>query len=444
MLILPSKYIASNALWKISKLLLINNEFRSLLGELIDISQDIFSSVTSKVGESITQVGSGLQKDEDQPNASGRHFVDKYLDKALDPNKGKSVDINAPAGIEHQQGQEQQHRDSIHDQEPHLVSSPTDDPRHQGLLNTGDFVHPNAIPGGFPGSKQGSFEQQVATTTGSGQQQPYEQQLGATLGQQMGGAPTLAVQQGTALDQRVDPNVAHNLGGGTSNKYQKKIEDYPMYKNAKAEMYAHKNHAHVTVEENIPKEKQDELLHRFQHAVAQVQKHPDYQDAIETLINLIQVWSTRVSKVSEEVKANAKEGDHPEQENYRELAEREVKTILELWAQGQSIDPLLHGVQQVMRDMQNDDYLRDFYHTVMHYVNRLIREPGYANSDQSTQESKRLMDRGNEMIKGRYREHLEFLQTEGRKLINLMAEDEISKELNHRIATIHRDLWMDR
>jgi hypothetical protein len=427
-------------MWKIGKLMLLNNEFRALLGELIDISQSIFSSVTSKVGESLSQAGSGLQNDENQPNTSGRQFVDKYLDKALDPNR-KTVDDNAPAtGIE--QGQE--HRGPYHDQEPHLVSSPADDPRRQGLLNTGDSVHPNAIPGGFPGSKQTSAQSSEELSTG-GQQQPFERHPGATLGQQeaLGQATLQGDITSSAFDQGVDPNAAHNLGN-TNNKYQQKIANHPIYKNAKTEMNAHKDHTQATLKENVPKEKQDALLHRFQIAIAQVQKHPDYQDAINTLIQLIKVWSTRLSQVTEEVKVHAKEGDHPEQESNREKAERELKTIIELWAQGQSIDPLLRGVQDVMRDTQNDEHIRDFYHNVVQYIDRLIREPDYVNNDEATEEGKRLMDRGDEIVKGRYREHLEYLQTEGRKLINFMAEDQIAKELNHRIATIHRDLWMDR
>lgn len=442
------------------------------MGELIDISQDIFNSVSTKVGNSLANAGSGLQNDENHPNKSGKNFVDKYLDKALDHNRNavdtqhrntihtkepKHVSINDqephPVPIH---GQEP-HRVSIHDQEPHLVSSPLDDPRHQGLLNTGDSIHPKAIPGGFPTTK--SFEGQSALD-----QLPHHTQEHGALGQK----PLHNNEQGTfgqqdrhhehgvldsqqtsspvthidPLQQRGDTPIDQSTVG-TKTNYQQKIENHRLYQSARNEMYEHKDHAHATIKENVPKEKQDELLSRLQVAIAQIQKHPEYQVAIQTLIQLIKVWSTRLTQVTEGVKTHAKEGDHPQQDNFREQSEHELKSIIECWAQGYSIDPLLHGVQKVMRDMQNDEQLREFYQNVMQYVDKLVTEPGYVQREQSTQEGRHLMDRGNQMIKGRYRENLHVLSLESRKMMNLMAEDDISKELNHRIATIHRDLWMD-
>lgn len=470
-------HIGSDALFKIGKLILLNNEFRSLLGELIDISQEIFTSVSSKAGDSLTNAGSGLQNDENHPNKHGKGLVDKYLDKALDPNK-KVMDKNPLQGDHHHTsipGQEDHHRRSIHDQEPRLVSSPQDDPRRQGLLNTGDSVHPNVIPGGFPIANsvdggvpineqplvsqnqqnmppQGGFAQQqqqqhMSPHTGLGEQLNHMSPQGA-LGQQPHQQGTLG-QQGV-LGQHNDPLNQHAPGARVSqgenyptDEYKQKIESHPMYQKSKNEIEEQKHHARHTVKEKLPKEKQDELISRLRLSLAQVQKHPEYQSAIRTLMQLVKVWSQRVSQVTGTVKTQAKEGDRPDQANARERAERELKTIIECWAQGYSIDPLLHGVQDVVRDMQHDDQLRDLYKQFIHYADRLVSEPGYVQRDESTKDGRRLMDQGNHMIKGKYREHLNFLSSESRKFINLMAEDDISKELNHRVATIHRDLWMD-
>ncbi|GAA5799252.1 hypothetical protein HPULCUR_004662 [Helicostylum pulchrum] len=435
----------SDALFKIGKLILLNNEFRSLLGELIDISQEIFSSVSTKAGDSLANAGNGLQNDENHPNKSGKHLVDKLLDKALDPNR-KSTDMN-PVHASHPPMHDDTHRSSIHDQEPRLVSSPQDGPRHQGLLNTGDSVHPNSLPGGFPGAN--SVDGGPPAT-----QQPLIDQN--RMGIQQHGVVDSLGQQDALHHQQQQPYEQTNIGNpiqqntvdqdnlnSTTNKYQQKVESHPLYQKSKNEMYEHKDYTRKTFKEKLPKEKQDELLNRLRVSLAQVQKHPEYQGAITTLIRLIKVWSARVSQVSGEVKTQSKQGDSTDQVNARERSERELKTIIECWAQGNSIDPLLHGVQDVMHDMQNDDLLRQFYQDVINYVNRLATEPGYVQREESSQEGRQLMDKGNQMIKGRYREHLDYLSTESRKMIRLIAEDETSKELNHRIATIHRDLWMD-
>lgn len=392
------------------------------MGELIDISQEVFSSVSSKVGDSLSNAGSGLQNDENHPNSKGRNFVDKYLDKILD-HSNKNDDLEHNRCLNHTQEphhvpiQDQEHHGaSIHDQEPHLISSPYDNPRHQGLLNTGDSVHPRAIPGDFP--TVDSFEEQISLD-----QQPLHTQEQDALGQQQSETP-------------------YNQDATKSN-YQQNLENNCLYQNARNEMYEHKSHTYNTIKEKLPKEKQDKLIIRLKLAVAQIQKHPEYEGAIETLIKLMKVWTIRLSQVTDSYKTQAKEGDHPQQDNFREQSERELKSIIECWAQGYSIDPLLRGVQQVMHDMQNDPELYEFYQRVMQYIERLVTEPGYVQLEQSTQEGTQLMDTGNHMIKGKYRGNLHFLSSESRKIMNLMAEDHISKELNHRIATIHRDLWMD-
>ncbi|KAG1223903.1 hypothetical protein G6F68_020230 [Rhizopus microsporus] len=74
------------------------------------------------------------------------------------------------------------------------------------------------------------------------------------------------------------------------------------------------------------------------------------------------------------------------------VSKREFKSLVEAWAQGQSIDPLLNSLQQVMRDARNDPELHDYYGTVMDYVKRMVREPEYASRDESLEEGRRLMD----------------------------------------------------
>lgn len=421
------------------------------MGELIDISQEIFSSVSSKAGDSLANAGNGLQNDENHPNKSGKHLVDKLLDKALDPNR-KTSDMNH-MNASHPPMHDDTHRSSIHDQEPHLVSSPHDDPRRQGLLNTGDSVHPISLPGSFPIANSVDGRPPVTEQPHIDQHSMGIQQLGVadSLGQQqqqrqgvLGNHNPQQPYEQTNVGNPIQQNtVDQDNRNSTTNKYQQKVESHPLYQKSKNEMYEHKDHARKTFKEKFPKEKQDELLARLRSSLAQVQKHPEYQGAISTLVRLIKVWSTRVSQVSEEVKTHSKQSDSTDQADSRERSERELKAIIECWAQGNSIDPLLRGVRDVMHDMQNDDQLRQFYQNVIRYVDRLASEPGYVQREESSQEGRQLMDKGNQLIKGRYSEHLNYLSAESRKIIRLMSEDEISKELSHRVATIHRDLWMD-
>ncbi|RCI03683.1 DNA ligase (ATP) [Rhizopus stolonifer] len=335
---------ASESIWRIGKLILINNEFRSVLGDSIDIFQDIFTSVTTKLGDSLKNTGDSLQENS-QTQKPGKELVDSALDRGIDHHRKSSG----------------------------LISTDPSDPHHAGLLNTGDSVHPSAI------STEPSVKQ--------------------------------------------DPQVANNTA-----QNETKFKDL-----AKNHYNDHKQHARQTIQSRVPKEKQDELLHRLQSVLSEIQRHPDYQDAIETLINLVKTWSSRLGKMSDDVQVQK------DQES-RHLAEKEFKTLVETWAQGKSIDPLLHGLQDVIKDAHQDPELREYYHSVMDYIKRLVREPGYA---ESTTEGERLMDRGRQVIKGNYKDHLNFLSNESRSYLNLIAKDPVARELSDRLAKIHRDLWMD-
>lgn len=387
-LIIP--VLASSALFNILKLMLINNEFRSVLGELLDISQDIFNDVAGKAGQSLQDAGSNLQ-DDNTTDRSGKHFVDRALDKALDY-------AERPKDREHK-------RNSLHDQEPRLLDASKDDPRHKGLLNTGDSVHPAAIPGGFPRANDESNNFQ-------------------------------------------DASLQHPMyHGGRQEELQKPKEqvlNHPMYQDTRNKLQEHKEHARQTANEKMPKDKQDELIRRLQRALAQVQDHPDYQESINTIIHLVKVWGSRLSNVTGDLKQQAKQNDHPQQADYRDQAEREVKAIIEIWAQGHSIDPLLQAIQNVTEDMRNDEHLRDYYHTVFDYLHRLVKEPGYISTDRSIDDGKRLMDAGRDIVKGRYGDHLDNLSSQGRRYVRLIADDEVSRDLAHSFNRIHRDLWMDR
>ncbi|CEG70150.1 hypothetical protein RMATCC62417_06097 [Rhizopus microsporus] len=389
---------ASESLMKITKLMLTNQEFRSLLGELIEVSQDIFTNVTSKVGDSLQGAGDNLQDDQKQTSdRSGKDLVDNVLDRGLEAMDSRGNDV---AGNEPRR------------KSGELLSTDPNDPRHVGLMNTGDTVHPSAIP-----------RNDLPTTSAAETTVPPSASQTA---------------ENTARNKDLTSSDRTQEMRGQAEENKNKFKD-----KARSHLDEHKSHARQTVNEKLPQEKQDELIERLRLVLAQVQKHPDYQGAIETLIQLIKTWSSRLSQVSEDVKNKAQTQDHPEKASYRETAERELKAIIECWAQGQSIDPLLRGVQNVVNDMKEDQELRDYYNNVLRYVEKLMREPGYASRDESTDEGRRLMDRGHEVIRGKYDDHLRFLNSESRRYMNLMAEDEISSEISDRITTIHRDLWMD-
>ncbi|KAI9255737.1 hypothetical protein BDA99DRAFT_427555, partial [Phascolomyces articulosus] len=181
-------------------------------------------------------------------------------------------------------------------------------------------------------------------------------------------------------------------------------------------------------------------IHRLKTVIAEVQANPGYQDAINTLIWLFELGGHRTENAGGMVSQTAQE--YRSDPNWV-AAEAEIRTIIEDWAQGRSLDPLIRGVDTIIEDIMNNDDLHQCYVKSTQYMCRLLQEPGYVTHDQSTEDGKYLVNRIRELTTGRYRDHVDFLINETKAYLNTMEEDPMARELEMRFKQIHNDLWLD-
>ncbi|KAI8366790.1 uncharacterized protein BYT42DRAFT_504682 [Radiomyces spectabilis] len=197
--------------------------------------------------------------------------------------------------------------------------------------------------------------------------------------------------------------------------------------------------------QKFPPEKVNDLIERLKAALGEVQQHPDYQSAIDSVIGLFNSWSNRAGAITQRTAGMATEAAQQTRGNEAwSQAELELKTILEDWAQGLSLDPLIQTLKNVLDNVRNDQNLRTYKDDVARYLQRLLKEPNYVTDPASTDDGKALIERGREVTEGRYRGDFDALTTEGRRFTQSIAEDPMAKELNERFTRIHQDLWFDK
>ncbi|KAI7868580.1 hypothetical protein BDF14DRAFT_1742337 [Spinellus fusiger] len=198
--------------------------------------------------------------------------------------------------------------------------------------------------------------------------------------------------------------------------------------------------------EKMPEEKQKELIKRLQKAMHQVQAHPDYQKAIDFILHLFSLWSERVVDVGHNVSGVAGEaaGTMTHKDSHWSQAAKEIKAILEDWAQGESMDPLIESVRDMFDEITSDTKLSQYYREVVHYLKQLFKEPGFVDSEASTKEGEALLRRGQELTQDRYKDKFSLLLDESRAITEAMANDKLALELKKRFKSIHKDLWLDR
>ncbi|OAD78377.1 hypothetical protein PHYBLDRAFT_107123, partial [Phycomyces blakesleeanus NRRL 1555(-)] len=247
---------------------------------------------------------------------------------------------------------------------------------------------------------------------------------------------------GDRAQEMADPDrqnrYKNNLKQQTSQKgrqYQQQALEQARLHHERSKQYAR---------DKFPPEKVDDIIRRLKVVLAEVQRNPDYQYAINTILRLFSTWSHRAMDMSQETaKTTAGTGQTFRSDKNWSQAEQEIKTIIEAWAQGKSLDHLVHSVRDIISDIKNDPALRKYYDEVIFYIHRLLKEPAYVVEDRSTEDGRALIETGRNFTQHRYRNHTNALMDEIRSYTRAMAKDPISMELHLRTKAIHQDLWFD-
>ena len=103
----------------------------------------------------------------------------------------------------------------------------------------------------------------------------------------------------------------------------------------------------------------NEIINKLKEILITVQKNPEYQEAMSTLMSLFSTWGNRL-KTGQMDRRRSSAVPVPEQkEYYKSTAAHEAKTIIEDWAQGRSLDPVLRQFSEVSNKLKQDDTLKN-------------------------------------------------------------------------------------
>lgn len=107
-----------------------------------------------------------------------------------------------------------------------------------------------------------------------------------------------------------------------------------------------------------------EIISKLKEILITVQKNPEYQEAMSTLMSLFDTWGNRL-KTGQMDRRRSSAVPLPEQnEYYKTTAAYEAKTIIEDWAQGKSLDPILQQFIDISAKLKQDDTLKNLMQKV--------------------------------------------------------------------------------
>lgn len=111
-------------------------------------------------------------------------------------------------------------------------------------------------------------------------------------------------------------------------------------------------------EEYFPEERRDQFIYRAKKVIVECQQHDDYQSAIRWLLGALEEYNGHAQHVAN--KGTEARGSLSEDASLTQ-AFAELRTLLERFANGKSLDEVQHRTDAVYQAAKEDDELRNWF-----------------------------------------------------------------------------------
>lgn len=192
------------------------------------------------------------------------------------------------------------------------------------------------------------------------------------------------------------------------------------------------------LKKKVPQERREQTIWRLKKMILECQQHPDYQEAITTLLDLAEQYGGHANTLAQGGTGTVKGA-----RSSLAQAEADLKTLIERFANGTSSDDLWSAVNQIYEDAQRDPELKDWFKSMDKYIRRSLQEQGYILEEASTQEWNKLYDHGDYLLRQKYKTHTDRVIDEIKFLAGQFDEDAQNKQFAVTVEKLFTDLGND-
>ncbi|KKY23932.1 hypothetical protein UCRPC4_g02745 [Phaeomoniella chlamydospora] len=190
----------------------------------------------------------------------------------------------------------------------------------------------------------------------------------------------------------------------------------------------------------MPEERREQTIWRFKKMIVEIQGHSDYQQAIETLLSLAEEYGGHGKTVAQQGTGTVK-GAHDD--NSLQIAEADLKTLIERFANSTSTDDLWESINNIYKDADRDPELKNWFKSLDKYVRKCLQEQGFIMRDEANEEWNALYDKGNYLLRDRYREHTNRVLDEIKFLGDQFDQDPQNKAFAQSVQKLFQNLGND-
>ena len=121
----------------------------------------------------------------------------------------------------------------------------------------------------------------------------------------------------------------------------------------------------------------------------------------------------------------------------------DFKTLIERFANGTSTNDLFDSINLIYRDADQDPELKSWFKQMDRYIRKCLQEQGYIMEDRATDEWNALYDRGNFLLRDRYRNHTDRILDEVKFLADQFDQDPQNQRFGQSMQKLFNDLGND-
>ncbi|RDX46088.1 hypothetical protein OH76DRAFT_1407219 [Lentinus brumalis] len=203
----------------------------------------------------------------------------------------------------------------------------------------------------------------------------------------------------------------------------------------------HYDHAkRVLAEEYFPEERRDQFIYRGKKVIVECQKHKDYQESIQWLLNFLEEYASHGKTVADHGKDSK---NQLQSDGALQQATHELRTLLERFANGKSLGMIGDAMQALYVDAQKDEDLRNWFRSVDAYTRKVLLEPGFVLEPQCNNEANELRENGRRFYDDKYKGHFDNLINSAGDWFRGLGEDPLNKRFGEDWARLTRDLLFD-
>ncbi|KAI0840374.1 hypothetical protein F5Y06DRAFT_238818 [Hypoxylon sp. FL0890] len=238
-----------------------------------------------------------------------------------------------------------------------------------------------------------------------------------TVGDRLNAAQDATSKAAEQVKSNIDPETRESTKQ-TAQEYRARVRQY--------------------LSKKMPEERRERTIWRLKKMVVECQQHPDYNQAISTLLDLAEQYGSHSKSI-----AATGTGTVKETRTHLAAAEADLKTLIERFANGTSTDDLWSSINTIYEDADKDPELKNWFKSIDGYIRKCLQEQGYIMDDASNEEWHRLYDHGNYLLRNKYRTHTNRIVDELKFLADQFDQDPQNKAFAASVEKLFNDLGTD-